>query len=110
MQHAMTQAIFAAVRFDVTEQLQRDQQSSNGGAREFRRARYVRDRQTLRMAVERFDHAQAARERQHEIRIAFVYGKIRSPARAKARNRGGLVGGVAWRRFRRNRNFHRDLS
>jgi hypothetical protein len=92
-QDAMPEPVYSASGFHIPQQLQRNQNAANGRARQAGVARDFSDRQPLGMALERFNDAQAAGQRQHEIRIALEGGELAAPAGLKfgKARRGGFV-------------------
>lgn len=80
----MAEMVSAAGGFDVTKQLQSDEQAANRGSGKTGGARNFRDGEAVGMALKRFDYPQTTRQGKHKVGIAFVRRKFASPMGAKS--------------------------
>lgn len=90
---AAVKLVLASVGVDVAQELESDQEAAHGSAGKRGGARDFGDGQAFGMTCEAFDHAEAASQRQDEIRIAFVHGEFAAPPSAKSRQR---LRWIAW--------------
>jgi len=85
----MAQPVLAHVRFNVPKELQGDQQPANRRARERRVARDFRNRESIGMSVQEFDHTETPSQGKDKVGVAFMRRKLAAPARAEGRKSFG---------------------